>query len=86
MEFAEFHNGLRVLLNIDYPEFEQAVHAGQADLPASLRDDPAEQWPAFRDNPHRWFIRAPTAQALQIWTIVKERGSPCSPTTPTSPA
>ncbi len=74
MTFDQFHAALRVLLNIDYPEFAEAVVRAQADLPDGFpRDDPGEQWPAFRDNPHGWFIRAPGAQAREVWAIVKQR-------------
>ena len=74
MTFDQFHNALRVLLNIDYDEFAQAVNKAQTDLPPGFpRDEPEEQWPVFRDNPHMWMVRAPTPQAEAIWSIVEAR-------------
>lgn len=73
MNYDQFHNGLRVLCNIDYPEFSNAVTDGQSHIPAPLRDDPQECWPRFRDNPWRWFIRAPDCQSEAIWKIVEGR-------------
>lgn len=74
MTYAVFHNALRILLNIEYSEFERAVNDAQADLPANFpRDLPAEQWPRFRDNPFRWFIVAPDAQSKALWRIVEAR-------------
>ena len=73
MVFMDLHNALRVLMNIDRPEFEQAINEAQAAIPASERDTPEEQWPRFRDDPHSWFISAPTAQAKAIWRIVEVR-------------
>ena len=72
MTLREFHNGLRVLLNIDAYEFMPAVYPqGTDDQGAAFAD-----WEAFRDNPHRWFIQAPDAKAQAIWKIVEGRLSP----------
>lgn len=72
MQFNEFHNGLRILLNIDMDEFMDAV------CPDSNDTDQAYErafgyWQNFRENPHQWFIRAPTAQAEKLWTYMQER-------------
>jgi hypothetical protein len=56
-EFGKFHNGLRVLLNIDAVEFP----------------GPAEDWPEFRDNPWRYFIRAEDEVARALWKIIQRR-------------
>jgi len=59
MNMREFHNGLRVLLNIDKGEFDAALHAvGSAALLGE------QEWPRFRSNPHMWFIRANDTLAL----------------------
>ena len=58
-----FHNGFRILLNIDKPEF---IAAGGSEL----------EWPAFRDNPHRAFICAPDTIAAGLWKIIIEGTKP----------
>ena len=55
--FAQFHNGLRVLLNIDAAEFP----------------GPETDWPRFRDNPWRYFISADDDTAWRLWMIVETR-------------
>ena len=60
MELREFHNALRIMLNIDKVDF---CLAGGTD----------DQWPAFRDNPHMWFISASDEQAAGLWTIIQAR-------------
>jgi hypothetical protein len=62
MTLREFHNGLRVLLNIDEWEF---VEAGI----------PREEWAEFRDSPHWWFICTSDANASRLWTIVERRNA-----------
>lgn len=68
MTFERFHNALRILLNIEWHEFAGAIgplyHDGRP---------PHEQWERFRNDPHRWFISAPTAHARAIWELVKAR-------------
>lgn len=60
MVLREFHNGLRLLLSIDMDEF---VAAG----------GDVVEWPAFRENPHTWFIRAPDSVAEKLWNLMQER-------------
>ena len=72
MIFQDFHNGLRLLLNVDKDTFEQAVNEAQAQLPPNFPRD-APDWPKFKANPFEWFIRAPTAQALKLWVIMQRR-------------
>ena len=72
MELREFHNALRVLMNIDAAEFYAAVYPGKGRyiLPThNQRDD----WARFGSNPHLWFIRANDADAKAIWAIIEER-------------
>lgn len=57
--FAQFHNGLRVLLNIDATEFS----------------GPEADWPSFRDNPWRYFISADDDVAWRLWLIVETRNA-----------
>jgi hypothetical protein len=74
MELREFHNALRVLMNIDADEFYAAVYPGKGRyiLPThNQRDD----WGKFGSNPHLWFIRANDADAKVIWAIIEERNS-----------
>jgi hypothetical protein len=52
-----FHNGLRILLNIDAAEFP----------------GPAEDWPRFRDQPHQYFIECDDATAGALWGIITRR-------------
>ncbi len=56
-EFYRFHNGLRILLNIDATEFP----------------GPVEEWPAFRDNPWRYFISCADHTANGLWDIIRRR-------------
>ncbi len=58
-EFFRFHNGLRVLLNIDASEFP----------------GPAEDWPTFRDNPWRYFIGCNDETARALWEIIERRNA-----------
>jgi hypothetical protein len=66
MELREFHNALRVLMNIDGDEFVRAIGRDSA---IWSPDD----WPKFSNNPHLWFIRANDADAKAIWAIIEER-------------
>lgn len=64
MKFAEFHNGLRVLLNVDQHELVQA---------GILRSNDINGWGEFRRDPFRWFIRADDEKAKKLWALVKDR-------------
>ena len=73
MTFNEFHNALRILLNIDLPEFADAVYP---DWHNEGSDDVLNAaYRKFRDDPHNWFIRAPDNHAKAIWKIVEERNA-----------
>ncbi len=58
--FRRFHNGLRILMNIDSHAFP----------------GPSEEWPAFRDNPWRYFITCDDTIAHALWTIIERRNNP----------
>lgn len=64
MDFATFHNALRVLLNLDRDELEAA-----GVLPP--RDHNA--WGTFHRDPFRWLIRADDASAQKLWTLIDRR-------------
>ena len=69
MTKREFHNALRILLNIDAREFVAAVYGGEVAVQGEVRAD----WEKFRDNPWRWFISAPDGASDAVWGIVEAR-------------
>lgn len=76
MELREFHNALRVLLNIDADEFVGAVYAKEyagIDTPNLL--EIKSNWVRFQENPWFWFIRANDTDAKAIWAVIEERNS-----------
>jgi len=81
MQFDEFHNALRILLNIDYHEMEQAgVEFGDSRTdvlggwsPPGVSERREKGWAEFRDNPHRWFIQASDEDANRVWKIIEAR-------------
>ena len=62
--FAEFHNLLRIMLNIDSWEIEEA-----GIFPTDCNAEFAE----FRRDPYRWFIRAPDEMAKKMWVLIQQR-------------
>ncbi len=64
MEYAEFHNALRILRSIDQDEL---VNAGV------LPDRDHNAWGEFRRNPFMWFVRAPDTISKRLFEIIKER-------------
>lgn len=64
MKFAEFHNGLRILMNIDRDELVTAGIIPHADR---------NKWGEFRRDPFRWLIRADDKSAAKLWAIVEKR-------------
>ena len=64
MIIAEFHNALRILLNIDMDQLEDAGVIEKGDSKA---------WFSFRDDPFRWFITAPDTIAAKLWLLVEKR-------------
>jgi hypothetical protein len=63
-DLRRFHNRLRILVNIDMPEFLTVA-------PDAKGDD--RIWVSFRQNPWRWFIRASDDQAAALWKIIRAR-------------
>ena len=68
MTFDEFHNGLRMLCNIDYDEMERA-----GVFNATTRE---AEWSLFMRNPHRWFIIASDDKAKRVWELMRKRMKP----------
>jgi hypothetical protein len=68
MTLAEFHNGLRILTNID---FHDMVTGG---VLIDDADGDAE-WEKFRDNPWEWMIRADDDEAQKLWMLMVKRGA-----------
>lgn len=64
MTLRQFHNGLRILLNIDCHEL---VAAGV------IRPGDDGAWIKFREDPFRWMIRAPDPAAEALWAIIESR-------------
>lgn len=64
MNFADFHNGLRILLSIDRHELEAA---------GVIKINDHNAWGEFRRDPFRWFIRADDIAAPKLWAIVQRR-------------
>lgn len=62
MKLREFHNGIRVLFNIDAHEFSEA--GGEM-----------RYWPQFRDDPVRFFLRADDETAGGLFAIVERRNA-----------
>ena len=61
MNKRQFHNALRILLNIDRWDVEWMTKA---------------QWAEFIDNPHRFFIRTDDPTADRLWAMIEERNRP----------
>lgn len=64
MTLREFHNALRVLLNIDRDELERAGIIGHADHNA---------WGTFKRDPYRFLIRADDETAEKLWRLIEAR-------------
>lgn len=64
MTLRAFHNALRILLNIDRDELEAAGVIPRGDHNA---------WGDFRQNPWRFFIRAPDPAAEKLWAMIEAR-------------
>lgn len=64
MTLREFHNALRILMNIDRDDLERAGIIGRADHNA---------WGTFTRDPFRWFIRADDVTAEKLWRLIERR-------------
>ena len=76
----EFHNALRVLMNIDADEFYAAVHPeipnARIDAKNPQHTVPYQDWCSFSRDPYRWFVRASDDDAKAIWSIIEARQRP----------
>ncbi len=61
MNKRDFHNALRILLNIDRWDVEWMTDS---------------QWIEFLDNPHRFFIMRDDPTTDRLWAIIEERNRP----------
>lgn len=68
MQFADFHNGIRILINLDlWALQEEGLFKG----PTAVTDK--DGWPRFRDNPWRYLIAASDKEAAMIWAAMQKR-------------
>lgn len=73
MDLVEFHNGLRILINLD-------LHDLKAEgLFTEPGKNSADNWHSFRDNPWRYFIKASDNEVNRIWLAMQKRMTPASP-------
>jgi hypothetical protein len=70
MKFEDFHNGLRVLMNIEFDEFQKRV--GHDWNSVGLVED---QYQRLVSNPHRYFIQAPDCVVERLFAIITERNA-----------
>lgn len=63
-DFRRFHNRLRILKSIDFPEF---VAAGICD------ESGFAVWSDFARDPIEWLIRAHDERAQAVWSIIRSR-------------
>ena len=64
MNLPEFHNALRILLNLDCHELESA---------GILPTTDAAAWERYQRDPFRFFIRADDATADRLWELIGTR-------------
>lgn len=57
LRYRWFHNALRVLKNIDAPDFP----------------GPFGDWADFRDDPWRYFVRADDTTSARLYAIIEAR-------------
>ena len=72
MRLAEFHNMLRILVNLDRHDLEAAGIIKRGDHNA---------WGTFHRDPFRWFIRAVSSSARKLFTLIQTRHEPMFKTT-----
>lgn len=66
MTREEFHNGLRILTNIDFDELVEAK---------VIEGDDEVEWTVFRKNPWKWAVIADDDQFSALWTLMVKRGA-----------
>lgn len=64
MQMDQFHNALRILLNLERQDLQDA---------GVINFDDDAAWRRFSDNPHRWFIVASDDQARALWALIESR-------------
>ncbi len=62
----EFHNLLRIMLNIGSYEIEEA---------GIFPTDSDDEFITFRRDPYRWFIHAEDDKARKMWALIQKRNS-----------
>ena len=72
IRLAEFHNMLRIMVNLDREDLEFAGIIQRGDHNA---------WGTFRRDPFRWFIRADDQTARKLFTLIHNRHEPMFKTT-----
>ena len=60
----EFHNALRILLNIDFCDLVQA---------GIVQAHDNAHWEQFQRDPFRYFIRADDTTAERLWDCIESR-------------
>ncbi|BCP53831.1 hypothetical protein K32_24480 [Kaistia sp. 32K] len=64
MTLEQFHNGLRILLNLDLHDLVAFGVIDTGDLNA---------WRAFQASPWAWMIRAEDRRCRNLWTLMQTR-------------
>ncbi len=64
MTLREFHNGVRILLNLDRDVLERAGVIKHGDYKA---------WDTFRRDPFHWFIKASDDEAERLWALMQQQ-------------
>ncbi len=64
LSIEEFHNGLRILLNLD---FDDLAKAGVFEV------SQIDRWQQFQRDPFRFFIRTDEETADALWRLIQER-------------
>lgn len=62
----DFHNRLRILLNIGMIELERA---------GVIEPGDRAEWDRFRESPWRWFIACSDEQAEALWALMNSRST-----------
>lgn len=68
MSFADFHNGLRILINLDLPDLWDVGLFTESNAVTNK-----DGWLSFRDNPWRYLITASDRQAAMIGAAMQKR-------------
>ena len=67
MRLAEFHNALRILINLDRDDLEGAGIIKRGDH---------NSWGTFHRDPFRWFIRTDDETARKLFTLIERIQDP----------